>query len=350
MRFWNIIFLLSIQCFAENGSFSTPRAESAAVIIRTPTGGGSGFLVKMDGETYIVTNQHVVYDSPASSIKMHLIDGTQLIPKSAEISDVDLIRFPISTTHQSLTLAESMPSVNSPIATIGNSLDANVITANVGTLKGVGPEEIEIDCDMVSGNSGGPVVDENQNVIGVSTYVRFGNPDISTEGTRYRDVRRFALRLNGSLKWSPVAEQWRRYSETGQQIAKAESLLDELHYVGSRVFRNDSLEGFQPAFSKVAEAITGYDRLEKRKDKMLGQRATTQELERNNKILASTYRNIFQKLRDGCRSEAESLSRVTLPPEWKWMESRRREVLGKLSEMEVVFDEQFNSKPKFLTF
>lgn len=304
----------------------------------------------MDGETYIVTNQHVVCDSPALNIKMHLMDGTQLIPTSAEISESDLIRFPISTERNPLLLSGSMPPMNSQIATIGNSLDANVVTVNSGTLKGVGPNEIEIDCDMVAGNSGGPVIDENQNVIGVATYIRYGDPDISTQGTRYRNIRRFALRLHEDSSWTPVSAQWGQYSAIGQQVAQAESLLDEAYFVGSRVYRNASLEGFQPEFRKVADAITGYARLDRRKDKMVGQLVTSQELQRNNNILAAAYRNIFQNLRNACRSEAESLSRVVVNPEWKWMESRVSRVRDDLLEMESIFDAQFKSTPKFLSF
>ena len=171
-------------------------------LIKCREGSGTGFLLGMDGKTYLVSNEHVVRS--VGEIEARLIDGTslQLGEFSVASDGRDLARFEVlNGPYSPLTLRESLPNVNEQVTVYGNSLGGGVATESKGFIQGVGPKRIETNAEIVSGNSGSPLIDSDGKVVGVAAFIvgghlvndkdRFFNRD-----TRYADhVRRFAVRL-----------------------------------------------------------------------------------------------------------------------------------------------------------
>ena len=193
-------------------SWSPPLPEALAnptdgvVIIRTKSGQGvgTGFFVFDAGKYYIYTNQHVI----AEPLSLEFLDsrGASVELGALEVSNsIDLARFRVSP-HPAFTLSDD-PQPDSEITVLGNSLGAGVVTSSKGRIRGIGPQEIEVDSDFVPGNSGGPVIDTFGRVIGVATYIRRGDdkPNWVKENTRYTQTRRFTVRPSRVDDWREIS-------------------------------------------------------------------------------------------------------------------------------------------------
>jgi hypothetical protein len=188
------------------------------VFVKTRQGVGSGFYVTIGNENFVVSNAHVVEN--ASSIVLTDIKGAVLKIKTVEFSDKsDMVRFRVEETSMNpLTIRKSMPVIGEKVYVCGNSSGANVITEICGKVLGVGPSEIEVDAKFVSGNSGSPVIDEKNEVLGVATYATREMATWVTASTRFSDVRRFALRMN--------VDDW--ISVTYEQVSEFLNLHDDI--------------------------------------------------------------------------------------------------------------------------
>ena len=149
-------------------------------------GGGSGFFVSSDG--YIVTNNHVVSDSSADYTVM-TSDGTKYPAKILDTDptmDVAIIKiegknFPYLKFADSSTLklGQTAIAIGNALAEFQNSISMGIISGlsrsitasdnsgNSEQLDGV----IQTDAAINSGNSGGPLLDIEGNVIGVNVAV-----------------------------------------------------------------------------------------------------------------------------------------------------------------------------------
>lgn len=159
-------------------------AIDAVVIIKTETSSGTGFFAHDSGKTYLYTNQHVVSD--IQNVKATDSKGDIIKLESLEISNSkDVARFRISKRPALLITDSALP--NEEVRVLGNSEGAGVITSGSGKIKGIGPSEIEVDSDFVPGNSGGPVINTDNEVVGIATYLSKADekPDWITKDTRY---------------------------------------------------------------------------------------------------------------------------------------------------------------------
>ncbi len=147
----------------------------------TDVGAGSGIIVRPEG--YILTNAHVI--EAADDIKVHLSNGKTY---NAEVTGQDYV-----TDLAVLKInAENLPTANfssSPdlrvgdwVLTIGNALalkggptvTLGIISAlgrTVGTQGGRFYDLIQTDAAINHGNSGGPLVNLNGDVIGINTAI-----------------------------------------------------------------------------------------------------------------------------------------------------------------------------------
>ena len=144
---------------------------------------GTGFVYDADGD--IVTNQHVV--SGASSVKVKLSDGstyTATVVGSDPSTDIAVLHVnaPSSKLHP-LTLADSSRvSVGDGVVAIGNpfGLDGTVTS---GIVSAVGREisapddtpiedALQTDAAINHGNSGGPLIDLQGKVIGITSQIQ----------------------------------------------------------------------------------------------------------------------------------------------------------------------------------
>ena len=150
-----------------------------------PASSGSGFLV--DGEGHIVTNHHVVED--AGDITVRLSDGRELpatLLGTSRADDLALLQvaaadvagiahLPLADS-DAVTPGEMAIAIGSPFGE-SNSLTVGVVSGTgrniISDLRRPIPDLIQTDAALNPGNSGGPLLDSNGEVIGVNTSVRF---------------------------------------------------------------------------------------------------------------------------------------------------------------------------------
>lgn len=141
------------------------------------TGMGSGFIIDADG--YIVTNNHVV--DQASSITVTLTDGreleatlvgadahTDLAVLKVDAQNLTAVQFGDSDKTR---VGDSVVAIGNPFG-FGGSVTAGIISARGRDIRS-GPYDdyFQIDAPINSGNSGGPILDANGQVIGVNTAI-----------------------------------------------------------------------------------------------------------------------------------------------------------------------------------
>lgn len=168
------------------GSSSSTRQEVSA---------GSGFIVTDNG--YILTNRHVV-ESTTAEYEVVLNDGSKLTAKVIDRDtylDIAVLKIVSDKTFTPLKLGDSDSILVGQVAiAIGNSLGEFSNTVSKGILSGLdrsiqasdssgtGTETldhiIQTDASINSGNSGGPLLDSQGNVIGVNVAKASGGENI----------------------------------------------------------------------------------------------------------------------------------------------------------------------------
>lgn len=175
------------------------------VIIECNEGSGSGFLLEMDGKTYLMTNEHVVRST--STPRARLLDGTPLnLGAFSVATDRDLARFEISGCPiKPFQISDMLPNTGDMVAVYGNSLGGGVATESKGFIQGVGPHRLETNNEIVPGNSGSPLVAADGKVLGVAAFIdRHGSDEWTVKNTRYEGTpRRFAIRFT-NVAWKNI--------------------------------------------------------------------------------------------------------------------------------------------------
>jgi S1-C subfamily serine protease len=159
-------------------------------------GGGSGFVIDESG--YIVTNQHIVDDAEAVSVRFS--SGAR---EEAEVvgedpsTDTAVLR--INAPEEALkplTLGDSdTVGVGDPVIAIGNPLNVG-ISVTTGIVSGTGrpipaPNRytingaVQTDAALSSGNSGGPLLDARGEVIGVNSQTAASGLGVVAQGVNF---------------------------------------------------------------------------------------------------------------------------------------------------------------------
>jgi len=153
--------------------------------VRLPGSGiGSGFLI--DREGHIVTNNHVI--AGATEIAVTLSDGSEVTAQKLGTSPADdlaMIKVPASEVKgiKPLELADSSKVRPGQLAVAIGSPFRQFNSITVGIVSGTGrgpssvllrpiPDMIQTDAPLNPGNSGGPLVNLDGEVIGVASSVR----------------------------------------------------------------------------------------------------------------------------------------------------------------------------------
>lgn len=202
--------------------------NKTVLIIRNEKGSGTGFGVRMDGESYIVTNLHVI--DGAMQNQVYNQDGKLItIPKTIEIhKKKDLVRFKNTEIEENLKI-ENNSKIGEAVSAYGNSQGADVLTESKGKILGIGPDSIEISCEIVPGNSGGPVVSESGQLVGVASFLTL-RENKWNENTRFSKIRKFALKLGEAEEWWKL--QYDTFLKESQTLANMEESLEEIMDVG----------------------------------------------------------------------------------------------------------------------
>jgi len=145
---------------------------------------GSGFIIDSDG--LILTNAHVVTSNPGSKIKVQLPDGLihEGVVESLDVFlDLALIRvskpsgpMPVMKLgdSDSLRAGEFVVALGSPLA-LSNTVTTGVVSntdrsmADLGMKSGKARQLIQTDAFVAPGNSGGPLVNLDGEVVGINS-------------------------------------------------------------------------------------------------------------------------------------------------------------------------------------
>ncbi len=167
------------------GIFSFPEYRQNGTAPRE-VGGGTAFFISENG--MLMTNKHVVNDTEAQYTVL-LNDGRKLSAKVLAIdpgSDIALLKVD-GNNFPSLTFSDEEPVLAEQVVAIGNALGEFRNTVSVGVVSGLsrsivagsrlggGTEElsriIQTDAAINEGNSGGPLLNANGEVIGMNTAI-----------------------------------------------------------------------------------------------------------------------------------------------------------------------------------
>lgn len=164
--------LIQAKASAEPLAHQSERVRRATVTIDLGDGHGSGFVI--DERGYILTNQHVV--GGRERVRVRFLDGTEVtgeVLRRDEVRDVALVKVG-GRGHPALPIRPAPAAVAEEVYAIGAPLDpvlSNSVTK--GVVSAVRRERnglvyIQADVNVQQGNSGGPLLDEAGNVVGIS--------------------------------------------------------------------------------------------------------------------------------------------------------------------------------------
>jgi putative serine protease PepD len=168
------VVTIETQGTAAYGPFGRPVRTQAA---------GTGMIVRSDG--LIVTNAHVV--EGADTVTVTLADGNSyeatVVGKDASI-DVAVLQIDAKVSNlPTVTFADGQPEVGETVIAIGNALAlgeeptvtvgiVSAIDRSIATSESDSMEHlVQTDAAINAGNSGGPLVDMNCEVVGMNTAV-----------------------------------------------------------------------------------------------------------------------------------------------------------------------------------
>jgi len=138
---------------------------------------GTGFIISSDGE--IVTNAHVV--DGADTVKVTLDDGRKLdakvlgVDKATDIAVVKVDAHDLPTVKfgdsRQLKVGQPVIAMGNPFG-LGNTVTTGIVSA-LGRDINSGPFDdfIQTDAAINRGNSGGPLFNENGDVVGINTAI-----------------------------------------------------------------------------------------------------------------------------------------------------------------------------------
>lgn len=199
---------------------SKPRGvEEAVLIAKTGAGVGTAFRYRDKDGIFLVSNLHVV--AGAGPLEIYDTEGRRVeTGEKVEVArGTDLVR--MAQAEGAALEPAPPPKLGEAVVSYGNSGGGNVITENRGKVLGVGPQTFEVSCEIVQGNSGGPIVNAEQKVLGVASFLTRQENEWSAD-TRYNEIRRFGIRLDQPLTWEPVAlPELQKEGATLQAILKA---------------------------------------------------------------------------------------------------------------------------------
>lgn len=148
------------------------RIEDCLFTVEAPDGTrGSAFLMKdLDGVWMVSTCYVAAWTSPVIFTGMKSTNRTFKLPAIVEVSaSGHALRFPITET-EGLELASKCTEGES-VCAFGNSGGMGVISKSKGVVGKKYIDEVLINCEMIVGNSGGPIIDDERKVVGIASYI-----------------------------------------------------------------------------------------------------------------------------------------------------------------------------------
>jgi S1-C subfamily serine protease len=157
-----------------------PSLNAAVVRIRSEKTLGSGFFVTED---LVATNSHVVHGS--RQVWMSLSSGDEHLGTVAyENSDLDFALVRSSVRGTPLPLRNSPLSDGEGVIAVGFPQGRRIAALSTGTVHKIVECCVEHDAMIAGGSSGGPLVDQNMQVIGINAILSKRKGDRKNETDR----------------------------------------------------------------------------------------------------------------------------------------------------------------------
>lgn len=169
------LFLISAICIlfisfsAQAINFAPEEVYNSVVVVYTNSGVGSGFVIR---DNTIITNAHVVDNY--KHVTVNLYDDTELVGEVTNIdSEKDLALITVNSKLNPIAVNKEEVKIGQEVYTIGAPKDIpyTMTKGIVSALdRKIGKNSyIQLDASVNSGNSGGPLIDENGKAIGIIT-------------------------------------------------------------------------------------------------------------------------------------------------------------------------------------
>jgi hypothetical protein len=197
---------------SESGRIIRERLRSV-VIIRSSLGAGSGFYVNQGG--LIATNRHVV--GPFLTVGIQRYDRTQATTRVIRVAthyDLAILWDQSAAPPAPIPLGDAARiSPGEPVFAIGHPVGLEYtitrgIVSSTNRLVG-GAYHLQTDTVTHPGSSGGPLLDEEGHVVGVSTM------GLGAEGLNFALSVRYVHELLGELSFKPARASDRRCPSCG---------------------------------------------------------------------------------------------------------------------------------------
>ena len=147
---------------------------------------GSGVIVQLNGQHYILTNWHVIKNADADHIKVKLADGRQLFPRRIwhdpqsdvavmSITGDALVAARVGNS-DTLDIGDFVLAVGSPFG-LSHSVTLGIVSAKGRRDLELGSDDvrfqdfIQTDAAINPGNSGGPLINLRGEVVGINTAI-----------------------------------------------------------------------------------------------------------------------------------------------------------------------------------
>lgn len=145
--------------------------RNAVVTLETAAGSGSGFFIDKSG--HLLTNAHVVKGSKYARIKLQNGDkAVAEVVKVNEQADVALLKTALTEGDSlalrggaALEVGSDVYAIGSPLGVLNNSMTRGVLSADRVLL---GKRVLQSDAAVTFGSSGGPLLDGDGRVIGIT--------------------------------------------------------------------------------------------------------------------------------------------------------------------------------------
>ena len=187
---------------------------------------GTGSVLTSDGT--VLTNNHVIEGSTSIEVTIESTGETYdaIVLGTDKTKDVALLQLEGAKNLDTVELNLDEPDIGDEVRSVGNALGTGDLVTATGDVVSLGEslsisdgygnayEElenlIEIDADVVSGDSGGPLIDENGEVVGMVTAASVGGNDISGFAVTIEDAMEVVDQINdgdesGTVNIGPTA-------------------------------------------------------------------------------------------------------------------------------------------------
>jgi S1-C subfamily serine protease len=210
--------------------------HSSFVFVTGTSAAGSGFIAKLPGGNFLVTNAHVA--AGIRDAQFRNLDGATVrgdVPSLAIGEDIFCMSMPAGGRPlQIMDDVDVNAAIGDPVVVLGNAEGGGVVNPITGKIVGIGPGLVEVDAPFVPGNSGSPIIHlKTGKVIGVATYLIIRQYDAGTDKKLDRPmVRRFGYRIDNIKGWQSVS--WPSFYAQAVEMEAIEQRTKDLE----QIFRN----------------------------------------------------------------------------------------------------------------